>query len=237
MRALLTLAGLGDTAEEVMQVWSSYREQIGQTGLSQQMAEQQMNTLKGATMRLRAAFQEVSITIGQAMAPALEKLLPPLGELIVNIAELLAPALRLIANIIAAIVTPALNALNTALDRLQEAVEWFSQNVVGFFQDLYEKLVGSSIWLETWDRIVAAAEEGVRSVHETIEAGLGRFEAAFRPNVQVAPRLIAPTFTVNVQVHGVVREEADIARLARAIEDRVAYRLWLRAREVSMLWT
>ena len=237
MRAILTLAGLGDTAEEVMQVWSSYREQIGRTGLAQTMAEKQMGTFRGAVMRLRAAFQEASITIGQAMAPALQRLLPPLEELIVNVAELLAPALRLIANIIAAIVVPALNALNTALDRLQEAVKWFSENVVGFFQDLYEKLVGGSIWLETWGRIVEAAEEGVRSVHETVERGLGRFETAFMPNVHVAPRLIAPTFTVNVQVHGVVREEADIARLARAIEDRVAYRLWLRAREVGVLWT
>ena len=265
-RAILTLAGLGDTAEDVLAVWSSYREQIGRTGLAQQMAEKQMDTFRGAMMRLKAAFQDASITIGQAMTPALEKLMPPLEGLITNIAELLAPVLGGLANFLATVLVPVLNALNATLDWMQnvvagageawkamceairgwwdtyvapiaDAVDGFCYAVASAFKALHETLVGGSIWPETWDEILRVTERGVEEVHRAVERGLGGLETAFRPNVQVAPRLIAPTFTVNVQVHGVVREEADIARLARAIEDRVAYRLWLRAREVGVLWT
>jgi len=345
MRAILTLAGLGDTAEEVMQVWSSYREQIGRTGLAQQMAEKQMDTLKGALMKMRAAFQDAAITIGQACAPAISKFADSLGEVGAFIANVVGPPLgwlldkiaglfkwfvklgqavmerlrphlqelsaavsgltapvdeaaeafgrdeaviNTLADLIASVLIPCIklltmvleackpvadalavgiDALRTAVDAVAEPIEkmreaWenalnkmkevydstigpiidkiesFCNSVAGFFEKLREKLVGGSVWIETWDEVLRVAEEGVRGVRETVETGLGRFEAAFRPSVQIAPRLIAPSFgPIIVNVHGVVREEADIARLARAIEDRVAYRLWLRAREVAMLWT
>ena len=345
MRAILTLAGLGETAEEVMTVWSSYREQIGRTGLAQAMAEKQMDTLKGALMRMRATLQDAAITVGRACAPAISKFADSLGEVGAFIANALGPPLgwlldkiaglfkwfvklgqavmeRLrphlqelsaavsglvapvdeaaeafgrdesiigaLADLIASVLIPgiklltmaleaakpvaealavAIDALRTAVDavagpigKMRQAwenalnkmkevydatigpildkIEGFCDSVASFFEKLREKLVGGSVWIETWDEVLRVAEEGVRGVRETVEAGLGRFEAAFRPSVQVAPRLIAPSFgPIIVNVHGVVREEADIARLARAIEERVAYRLWLRAREVGVLWT
>jgi len=345
MRAILTLAGLGETAEEVMTVWSSYREQIGRTGLAQAMAEKQMDTLKGALMKMRAAFQDAAITIGRACAPAMSKfadslgevgafianaLGPPLGwlldkiaglfkwlvklgqavmervrphlqELSATVSGLVAPVdeaaeafgrdesiIGALADIIASVLIPgiklltmvleaakpvadglavAIDALRTAVDavagpigKMRQAwenalnkmkevydatigpildkIEGFCDSVAGFFEKLREKLVGGSVWPETWDEILKVTEEGVEEVNKAVEKGLGGLEAAFRPDVQVAPRLIAPSFgPIIVNVHGVVREEADIARLARAIEDRVAYRLWLRAREVSVLWT